>query len=158
MEHLFSVTIHFTCHLFYRLPVRLPTYQCKVCSCEYPLTPSLTHIPSVPPAPPTNLITTPINATSTKLAWVPPSVQSPSLLFSYVVEVRNRSGVLVYRGTVTGPEVTIITLDPCDQYEATVASQYTNLTCTGNGSPNKPLGIGELCGYWHLWTLTHLYS
>ena len=54
----------------------------------------------------------------------------------------------MYRGTVRGPEVTITTPDPCDHYEATVASQYMmpNLTCTGNGSPSKPLG-GELLHY-----------
>ena len=54
----------------------------------------------------------------------------------------------MYRGTVRGPEVTFTTPDPCDQYEATVASQYMmpNLTCTGNGSPSKPLG-GELLHY-----------
>ena len=52
----------------------------------------------------------------------------------------------MYRGTVTGPEVTITTPDPCDQYEATVASQYMmpNLTCTGNGSSIEPLVVGEL--------------
>ena len=54
----------------------------------------------------------------------------------------------MYRGTVRGPEVTITTPDPCDLYEATVASQYMmpNLTCIGDDSPSKPLG-GELLHY-----------
>ena len=50
----------------------------------------------------------------------------------------------MYRGTVTVPQVTITTPDPCDQYEATVSAQYMmpKLTCTGNSS-SKSLG-GEL--------------
>ena len=51
----------------------------------------------------------------------------------------------MYRGTVTVPQVTITTPDPCDQYEATVSAQYMmpNLTCTGNSSSKSLVG-GEM--------------
>ena len=146
MDHMFSViTYHLDHHQF--MLILQPTYQYKVCSESIHSLHHVPHIPSAPPAAPTNLTNTPINATSTVLAWGPLPVQSPSLL-SYVVEVINRSGVLVYRGTVTVPQVTITTPDPCDQYEATVSAQYMmpNHTCTGNSSSSKSLG-GELLQY-----------
>ena len=80
----------------------------------------------------TNLTAIPFNATSIRLVWnSPPDAQSLPAL-SYVVEVKNGSGALLYNDTVTVPQLDIAIIDPCDQYQATITTM-----CGGTASVNS---------------------
>ena len=70
--------------------------------------------------PPANLSAIPIDRDSVQLSWIPSTRNQVTSSFSYVVNIGNGNGTLVYKKMVTETQLIINTVDSCYRYEVTV--------------------------------------